>query len=54
MPNKLVTKFDEMYHSYSNSVPAIDQYTLANFIALGHYQTHINKLKRVYKIRRKK
>lgn len=53
LPNKLVTKFDEMYHSYSNSVPAIDQYTLANFIALGHYQTHINKLKRVYKTRRK-
>lgn len=53
LPNMLVKKFDEMYHSYSNSVPAIDQYTLANFIALGHYQTHINKLKRVYKIRRK-
>lgn len=53
LPNNLITKFDEMYHSYSNSVPAIDQYTLANFIALGHYQTHINKLKRVYKIRRK-
>ncbi len=53
LPNNLVAKFDKMYHSYSNSVPAIDQYTLANFIALGHYQTHINKLKRVYKIRRK-
>lgn len=53
LPHKLLSSYQEHYQRYSNTVPTLEQIVLAEFLRKGHYNIHINKLKRVYKQRRK-
>lgn len=43
----------EIYHKklgfYSGTVSSFEQYTLANFIARGYYERHINRMRNYYR-----
>ena len=45
LPPQLAEKFHSELGFYSNTVSPIDQLTLARFIANGHYERHVNRLR---------
>jgi len=49
LPKRLVEKFYSKLGFYSNTVPVINQYALAAFMSEGHFEKHINRLRRHYK-----
>ncbi len=52
LPEHLAEKFRSRLGFYSCTVPVFEQYTLAKFMAEGHFERHINRIKRIYKERR--
>lgn len=52
LPEHLAEKFRSRLGFYSCTVPVFEQYTLAKFMAEGHFERHINRIKKVYKHRR--
>lgn len=52
LPEHLAKKFRSRLGFYSCTVPVFEQYTLAKFMAEGHFERHINRIKRVYRQRR--
>jgi len=49
LPLKLVESFEQKLKSYSCSVSAFEQHTLARFISEGSFEKHINKMKNYYR-----
>ncbi|MDO4841966.1 MAG: PLP-dependent aminotransferase family protein [Phoenicibacter congonensis] len=49
LPPKLLEKYKERMGFYSNTVSSFEQFTLAQFISEGHFERHINRLKKHYK-----
>ncbi len=43
LPEALMTRYDERLGMYSCSVPLLEQYALAEFIAGGHFERHLNR-----------
>ena len=52
LPETLMEKFQQQLGFYSCTVPSFEQYTLARFLTEGHFEKHINRLRRLYKSRR--
>lgn len=52
LPEHLTEKFRSRLGFYSCTVPVFEQYTLAKFMAEGHFERHINRIKKVYRQRR--
>lgn len=52
LPKPLMDLFRERLGFYSCSVPAPEQYTLAQFISEGHFERHIYSMGRFYKKKR--
>ncbi|HEZ7987070.1 MAG TPA: PLP-dependent aminotransferase family protein [Ruminococcus sp.] len=52
LPEHLAEKFRSRLGFYSCTVPVFEQYTLAKFMAEGHFERHINRIKKVYRQRR--
>lgn len=52
LPQRLVEKYEEKLGFYSCTVPAFEQYVLAEFIAQGYFERHLNRVCR--KLRGKK
>ena len=50
LPHSLLERYRERLGFYSCTVSAIEQYTLAKFIEGGHFERHINRLRRSYRI----
>lgn len=48
LPSSLVSSFSEKLGFYSNTVPVINQHTLASFMNQGFFEKHINRLRRNY------
>ena len=48
LPFDLINKYTEKYKYYSNTVPTLNQISLARFISEGYYATYLNKKKREY------
>lgn len=48
LPSSLVSAFSEKLGFYSNTVPVINQHTLAFFMNQGFFEKHINRLRRNY------
>ncbi len=46
LPAALLGLYDERVGMYSCSVPVLEQYALAEFIALGHFERHLNRTRR--------
>ena len=52
LPEEMMEKFREKLGFYSCTVSSFEQYTLARFLSLGHFEKHINRMRRFYRSRR--
>lgn len=46
LPPKLVPEYDRILGGFSCTVPVLDQYVLAEFIASGNFERHLNRMRR--------
>ena len=49
LPGKLMEQFREKLGFYSCTVPSFEQYTLERFLREGHFEKHINRMRKGYK-----
>ena len=54
LPTSLMAKFQRELGFYSCTVPSFEQYTLARFLSMGHFEKHINRMRKFYRSSRKK
>jgi len=54
LPPALMQQFQEKLGFYSCTVPSFEQYTLARFLSEGHFEKHINRMRKFYRIRRER
>ena len=52
LPTALMEAFQARLGFYSCTVPSFEQYTLARFLSRGHFEKHINRMRKFYKSRR--
>ena len=52
LPQGLMERFRQRLGFYSCTVPSFEQYTLERFLRQGHFEKHINRMRKVYKNRR--
>ena len=52
LPAPLMEAFQQRLGFYSCTVPSFEQYTLARFLSRGHFEKHLNRMRKVYKSRR--
>ena len=52
LPRDLMEQFQKQLGFYSCTVPSFEQYTLARFLSRGHFEKHINRMRKIYKNRR--
>ena len=52
LPEKLLSLFRKKLGFYSCSVSSLEQHALACFIGEGYFEKHINRMKKLYKIKR--
>ena len=54
LPSALMQQFQQKLGFYSCTVPSFEQYTLARFLSEGHFEKHINRMRKFYRIRRER
>ena len=52
LPEGLMSQFRKKLGFYSCTVSSFEQYTLARFLSRGHFEKHINRMRRFYRRRR--
>lgn len=52
LPPALMTAFQTRLGFYGCTVPSFEQYTLARFLSRGHFEKHINRMRKFYRTRR--
>ena len=52
LPEGLMQEFQRRLGFYSCTVPSFEQYTLARFLSRGHFEKHINRMRKFYRARR--
>ncbi len=52
LPLPLLERFEHEFMFYSSTVPALEQYVLAKFIADGSFERHLSRMRRIYRRRR--
>ena len=52
LPDGLMAEFQQRLGFYSCTVPSFEQYTLARFLSRGHFEKHINRMRKFYRSRR--
>lgn len=52
LPSRLMEKFRRELGFYGCTVPSFEQYTLARFLSGGHFEKHINRMRRYYQKQR--
>ena len=52
LPEGLMGQFQRRLGFYSCTVPSFEQYTLARFLSRGHFEKHINRMRKFYRARR--
>ena len=52
LPEKLMQQFKQRLGFYSCTVASFEQYTLARFLSRGHFEKHINRMRKFYRTRR--
>ena len=52
LPTHLMEQFRQHLGFYSCTVPSFEQYTLARFLSRGHFEKHINRMRKFYRQRR--
>jgi len=54
LPPALMAQFQQTLGFYSCTVPSFEQYTLARFLSRGHFEKHINRMRKFYRARRER
>ena len=54
LPGELMAQFQKKLGFYSCTVASFEQYTLARFLSRGHFEKHINRMRKFYRTRRNK
>ena len=54
LPGALMAQFREKLGFYSCTVPSFEQYALARFLQDGHFEKHINRMRKFYRTRRER
>ena len=52
LPAQLMAEFKQRLGFYSCTVASFEQYTLARFLSRGHFEKHLNRMRKFYKTRR--
>ena len=52
LPKNLMERYNQELNFYACTVSNFDQYTLASFLAEGHFEKHINRMKNFYRSQR--
>ena len=52
LPGPLMAQFREKLGFYSCTVPSFEQYTLSRFLEEGHFEKHINRMRKAYRATR--
>ena len=52
LPSRLMEQFREKLGFYSCTVSSFEQHTLARFLSGGHFEKHLNRMRKFYKSRR--
>ncbi len=52
LPQELMAQFREKLGFYSCTVSGFEQHTLARFLSQGHFEKHINRMRKFYRSRR--
>ena len=52
LPPRLMAEFREKLGFYACTVPSFEQYTLARFLSEGHFEKHLNRMRKFYRSRR--
>ena len=52
LPEELMKRFQRQLGFYGCTVPSFEQYTLARFLSRGHFEKHINRMRKFYRARR--
>ena len=52
LPEALMARYRKTLGFYSCTVPGFEQHTLARFLNRGHFEQHINRMRKFYKTRR--
>ena len=52
LPRDLMKEFRRRLGFHSCTVPSFEQYTLARFLSRGHFEKHINRMRKFYRQRR--
>ena len=52
LPDSLMAKYRQQLGFYSCTVPSIEQLTLAKFLDTGHFEKHVSRMKRRYRLLR--
>ena len=52
LPSDLMDRFRRELGFYSCTVPSFEQYTLARFLSGGHFEKHLNRMRKFYRSRR--
>ena len=52
LPQKLMERFQQKLGFYGCTVPSFEQHTLARFLSRGHFEKHINRMRKFYRARR--
>ena len=52
LPPRLLDRYRQELGFYACTVPALDQHVLARFLARGHYEQHLSRMRKEYRTRR--
>lgn len=52
LPPQLLEQYREELDFYACTVPALEQHVLARFLAGGHYEQHLSRMRKEYRLRR--
>ncbi len=52
LPETLMAQFQQRLGFYGCTVPSFEQHTLARFLSRGHFEKHINRMRKFYRNRR--
>ena len=49
LPEQLLKRYISRMHFFTNSTSSLEQYALARFIGNGHFERHLNKIRKYYR-----
>ncbi|MDO4288770.1 MAG: PLP-dependent aminotransferase family protein [Eubacterium sp.] len=52
LPPALMERYKKSFGFYSSTVPRFEQHTLYKFMAAGHFERHLIRMRKLYKLRR--